>query len=59
MDAYVHAMLGSYPRARYVVGMDAKMTIILQAFPEWMSDWVLRKLMGKTPVPAALLKKSG
>ncbi len=24
MDAYEHALLGRYPRARYVVGMDAK-----------------------------------
>jgi len=53
-DAYVHALLGRYPRARYVVGADAKVMMMIQTLPEWFSDWLLRKQVADMPVPAAL-----
>jgi NAD(P)-dependent dehydrogenase (short-subunit alcohol dehydrogenase family) len=57
VDAYVHALLGSCPRARYVVGYDAKFFFLpLQWMPEWLGDWLLHRLDSK-PLPAALLKK--
>ena len=58
LDAFEHALLGRYPRARYVVGRDAKFVYIpLTWLSEWLSDWILRKLDPNCPVPAALLKK--
>ncbi len=58
VDAYVHALLGRYPRARYVVGKDAKyLWLVLQWVPEWLSDWLLFKFDPNQPLPAALLKK--
>lgn len=41
IDAYEHALFGVYPRARYVVGIDAKILMFLQTLPEWFSDWVI------------------
>lgn len=44
VDAYEHALLGRYPRTRYLVGINAKYIFApLQAMPEWFSDSVLRK----------------
>jgi hypothetical protein len=58
VDAYVHALLGSFPRARYVVGMDAKFIFSpLIALPEWLSDWLLFKSQPNQPLPAALLRR--
>ena len=58
VDAYEHALLGRYPRARYVVGKDAKyLWLLLQWMPEWMSDWMLFKFDPNQPLPAALAAK--
>lgn len=58
IDAYEHALLGRYPRARYVVGNDARfLWLPLQALPEWLGDWILDHLDPKKPIPAALKKK--
>jgi len=55
VDAYVHAVLGRYPRARYVVGNDAKFIYLpIQALPEWLSDWLLDNSDPKKPKPAVL-----
>ena len=45
VDAYEHALLGRFPRARYVVGYDITLTIlrVLSLLPEWLSDWVHEK----------------
>jgi hypothetical protein len=47
VDAYVHALLGRYPRARYLCGLDALMMATLAAMPEWFSDWAVERLMPK------------
>jgi len=43
-DAYVHALMARYPRARYVVGSDAKYFMILTILPEWLSDLIMSKV---------------
>jgi len=58
VDAYQHALLGTYPRARYLVGFDAKFIWMpLQWMPEWLGDWLLTKFDPNQPLPAAALKK--
>jgi NAD(P)-dependent dehydrogenase (short-subunit alcohol dehydrogenase family) len=58
VDAYQHALLGTYPRARYLVGFDAKFIWMpLQWMPEWLGDWLLAKIDPNQPLPAAVLKK--
>jgi len=58
VDAYEHALFGRYPRARYVVGRDAKFIYLpLQWLPEWLGDWILRKFDAKCPLPASLKKQ--
>jgi len=58
VDAYQHALLGTYPRARYLVGFDAKyIWMPLQWMPEWLGDWLLTKVDPNQPLPAAVLKK--
>ena len=57
-DAYVHALLGRYPRTLYLVGWDAWVVVLLQALPEWISDWFLVQLAGRNaPLPQALKKR--
>jgi len=54
VDAYEHALLGMFPRARYMVGADAKfLWMPLQYMPEWLGDWLLMVLF-KPPTPASL-----
>jgi len=56
VDAYQHALLGVYPRARYVVGFDAKFVWLpLQWMPEWLGDWMFTKLFPNEPLPAAVI----
>ena len=57
-EAYAHALLGRYPRARYLVGTDARAVMLLQALPEWVSDWVVRKLMPIANPQAATKNKN-
>jgi len=58
VDAYQHALFGTYPRARYVVGFDAKyIWLVLQWMPEWLGDWIFTKLDPDQPLPAAALKE--
>jgi len=58
VNAYEHALLGLYPRARYVIGFDAKyIWLPLQWMPEWMGDMILGKLDPERPLPAVLRKK--
>ncbi len=46
VDAYVHAVVGRFPRARYVVGVDAKFLLKpLSYMPESISDWLVLKIM--------------
>lgn len=55
VDAYEHALLGRYPRARYVVGKDANyIWLPIQALPEWIGDWILSKLDPERPLPKAV-----
>ena len=57
VDAYEEALLGRYPRARYVVGLDANFLFLpLQALPKWISDWLLEVISPAAPTPAALKK---
>ena len=45
VDAYVDALTSKFPRARYVVGWDARLLFVPLSFlPEWISDWVLNTL---------------
>ncbi len=58
LDAYTHALLATHPRARYVVGKDTTIILLIQALPEWLGDRVLRFLAFKNkkrPIPAACL----
>jgi len=59
VDAYEHALLGLFPRARYMVGRDAIFLYLpIQWMPEWLGDWVFEKLDTNIPLPAALAKKA-
>jgi hypothetical protein len=59
IDAYQHAVLGRFPRARYVVGIDSRLIYIpLSHLPEWLFDAVLRILGLSQPVPQAMKKKT-
>jgi len=54
VDAYEHALLGRFPRARYVVGTDSKyLWLPLQWLPEWLGDFILDKLIS-APISAVL-----
>ena len=45
---------GKYPRARYVVGKDAKFVWLpLQWLPEWLGDFLIDKLAKDKPIPRA------
>jgi NAD(P)-dependent dehydrogenase (short-subunit alcohol dehydrogenase family) len=58
VDAYQHALLGTFPRARYLVGFDANFIWMpMQWMPEWLGDWLITKFDKKQPLPAAVLKK--
>jgi NAD(P)-dependent dehydrogenase (short-subunit alcohol dehydrogenase family) len=51
VDAYEHALLGRFPRARYLVGKDANYLFIpIQALPEWLGDWIYRMLESSRPI---------
>ena len=41
LDAYTHALLGKFPRARYVIGKLASIFIFIQSLPEWLGDGIL------------------
>ena len=57
VDAYEHALLGVFPRARYVVGLDARFFFMpLQKLPEWLSDWIQANTSKARPRPAILRK---
>src|SRR6218665_1530859 len=59
VDAYEHALLGLFPRARYMVGRDAVFIYLpIQWLPEWLGDWIFAKLDPDLPLPAALTKKA-
>ena len=56
VDAYEHALLAKYPRARYVVGKDAKLLLlVIQQLPEFLSDWIIR-ITRKAPQPEKRVK---
>ena len=58
VDGYEHAMLSLMPRARYVIGKDAKfLWLPLQSLPEWLGDLILEKSNKDRPIPAALKKR--
>lgn len=42
VDVYEHALLASYPRARYMVGKGTVFVAVLAMMPEFVSDWLLR-----------------
>ncbi|CAL1546658.1 unnamed protein product [Lymnaea stagnalis] len=53
VNAYVDAITAKYPRARYLVGYDAKFLFVpIYHLPEWLMDWLIefksRKLIQKT-----------
>ena len=56
IDAYEHALLGRFPRARYLVGKDAKLVWIPfnHWMPEWLGDLLLEKLAGERTIPRAV-----
>jgi len=57
IDAYEHALLELCPRARYVVGNEARfLWLPIQALPEWLGDWILASLNKNRPIPAAVKK---
>jgi nucleoside-diphosphate-sugar epimerase len=57
VDAYEHALLAKYPRARYVIGNDAKYILLpIQRLPEFLSDWLMRILSKDHPKPAGRVR---
>ena len=52
LDAYTHALLGRFPRARYLVGKSSGVMMLIQSLPEWIGDRILR-LQRKGLKPAA------
>jgi len=53
-DQVVKALFSRYPRARYVVGNDAKYVFLpVNSLPEWFSDWVVT-VCGACPDPASM-----
>ncbi len=57
VDAYEHALCARCPRARYVVGFDARYLFLpMTALPEWLSDWITDFLQTDKPIPAILEK---
>ena len=45
---------GMFPRARYVVGKDAKFVWLpLQWMPEWLGDYIIDSLAKDKPMPRA------
>ena len=59
-DAYVHALLARFPRARYLVGKDANtLWRGIEKLPEWLSDLMLEKLLAtRKMIPAYLSRKT-
>lgn len=62
VGAYEHALLGRFPRARYVIGTDAIfLWLPVQWLPEWIGDYILEcmaRLDKKRVIPAALKKNN-
>ena len=55
IDSYTHAVTAKWPKARYVVGMDANTFYrLLWNIPEWMAARMLSNFMW--PKPEALRK---
>ena len=38
VNAYIHALTARFPRARYVLGKDAKVWLAIEMLPEWLRD---------------------
>jgi hypothetical protein len=58
VDAYQHAVLGRFPRARYVIGLDARLISTTVGYlPECLSDAMLKAATFVVPLPAALTKQ--
>jgi len=56
-DSIVQALFCRYPRARYVVGNDAKYAFLpVNSLPDWLSDWFF-DMAGGCPVPAVMKQK--
>ena len=54
IDTYEHALLARFPRARYVVGKDAKYFFLpMQWMPEWLGDWIMH-LQSPLPRPSSV-----
>ena len=52
LDAYTHALLGRFPRTRYLVGKSSGALMLIQSLPEWIGDRILG-LQRKGDQPAA------
>ena len=56
VDSYEHAVLGYFPRGRYLAGANAKyMFWPMMLMPEWMSDMVFT-MNPNAPVPKSCQK---
>jgi hypothetical protein len=52
--AYTHALLGRYPRGRYLVpGVNGRAFWLLSTLPEWMSDSLLEIGVPNRAIPMA------
>ena len=57
VDGYIHALLAWHPRARYLIGKDAKFVWMPFGYylPEWIGDKVFELAAGRDrPIPAAV-----
>ncbi|XP_021347792.1 retinol dehydrogenase 2-like [Mizuhopecten yessoensis] len=57
VDALTHALIAVYPRARYVVGLDANIVFrFIWNLPEWIGDRVVAAIF-KLPIPKGYQKQ--
>ena len=55
VDAYEHAVLGAFPRGRYLVGNEALFMWLMYFLPEWLYERLILASTG-LPLPAACKK---
>jgi len=53
-EAYLHAVLGKYPKQRYLVGREKWLLLLLTNVPVWISDWIFALAV---PKPTYFRKK--
>ncbi|CAI5456040.1 unnamed protein product [Caenorhabditis angaria] len=59
LDAYEHALFGTYPKSRYWVGMDTVLFYIpLATLPTFAQNWFIAIQRRNRPTPAAMIERT-